>query len=277
MMRPKQLSPVCQNAQSARIVSFWLQTGTGIGILEGPGEFVTNRKACILVVEDEAVSRMKLVAYLQREGFAVKEAATSSEAKKALSEYVVDLVLLDINLPDGDGLQIAGELRAKSEIGIILVTSKTDEIDRIVGIEVGADDYVTKPYNPRELLARIRALLRRSGLAKEDTREIHIYQFGPWELDLQRRSLAAADGDVIKLTRGEYEMLHVFLAHAGTVLSRDFLMSHINHRSWSPNDRSIDVLVARLRRLLEENPKDPRYIVTAHGEGYIFVEDIVAK
>ena len=236
-----------------------------------------NRKACILVVEDEAVSRLKLVAYLQREGFDVKEAETSAEAQKALHDYVIDLVLLDISLPDGDGLQIASELRSKSEIGIILVTSKTDEIDRIVGIEVGADDYVTKPYNPRELLARIRALLRRSGLAREDQREVKFYSFGPWELDLQRRSLSNSNGEVTKLTRGEYEMLFVFLSHAGTVLSRDFLMSHINHRSWSPNDRSIDVLVARLRRVLEVNPRDPHFIVTAHGEGYIFVEDIEAR
>ena len=237
---------------------------------------MANRKPCILVVEDETVSRLKLVAYLQREGFDVRQAETKVEAQKALSEYIIDLVLLDINLPDGDGLQIAGELRAKSEIGIILVTGKTDEIDRIIGIEVGADDYVTKPYNPRELLARIRALLRRSGLTRQEHEEVKLYKFGPWQLDLQRRTLSPETGEPVKLTRGEFEMLHVFLANAGLVLSRDFLMSHVNHRSWAPNDRSIDVLVARIRRVLEDDPKKPRYLVTAHGEGYIFVEDIEA-
>ena len=236
-----------------------------------------DRKPCILVVEDEAVGRLKLVAYLQREGFDVHEAETKIEAQKALSEYVIDLVLLDINLPDGDGLQIASELRAKSDIGIILVTGKTDEIDRIIGIEVGADDYVTKPYNPRELLARIRALLRRLGLAKSVKEDVKIYRFGPWLLDLQRRTLSSEQGEPVKLTRGEFEILNVFLSHAGLVLSRDFLMSHIHHRTWSPNDRSIDVLVARLRRLLEDDPKKPRYVVTAHGEGYIFVEDVEAQ
>ena len=238
---------------------------------------MTERKACILVVEDEEMSRTKLVAYLQKEGFTVYQAETVAEADKALSEYLIDLVLLDLNLPDGDGLRLAQELRVKSEIGIILVTSKCEEIDRIIGIEVGADDYVTKPYNPRELLARVRALLRRSGLAKQEEKSVRHYAFGCWNLDLQRRILNKSDNGSINLTRGEFEMLHVFLSNSGNILSRDFLMTHVNHRSWSPNVRSIDVLVARLRRLLEDDPRVPRYIVTAHGEGYVFVEDVVAQ
>ncbi|MES0870817.1 response regulator [Pseudovibrio sp. SCP19] len=234
------------------------------------------RKTRILVVEDEAISRKKLVAYLQTEGFDVLEAADAGQMHQALEEFTIDLVLLDINLPDDDGINLARALRAQSDIGIILVTGRTDEIDRIIGIEVGADDYITKPYNPRELLARVKALLRRSGQVQPSKDEAHAHRFGRWTLNLMKRELIAEGEEGVALTRGEFQLLNTFTSKPGTVLSRDYLMDHISHRSWSPNDRSIDVLVGRLRKILEDNPRKPTMILTSHGEGYIFAESVEA-
>ena len=235
---------------------------------------MSNPRARILIVEDEIVSREKLAAYLRKESFDVWEAADRATMQTAMRDHPFDLVLLDINLPDGDGIEIARDLRAASDVGIIFVTARTDDVDKIVGIEVGADDYVTKPYNARELLARIRGLLRRTERSTKPPEESPVYSFGPWQLDVLRRKLVRKDGKSVKLTRGELELLHTFLRKPGIVLSRDFLLDHINHRVWAPNDRSIDVMVGRLRRTIEEDPKSPTMIVTAHGEGYVFAESV---
>ncbi|WP_068088607.1 response regulator [Polycladidibacter stylochi] len=238
---------------------------------------MANRKTRILAVEDELVSRKKLVAYLQKENFEVFEAEDGASMRKIMDEYPVDLVLLDINLPDGDGIDLARQLRANSNIGIILVTGRTDEVDRIIGIEVGADDYITKPYNPRELLARIKALIRRFPTEQEKKTQQTgggILKFGDWQLDKLRRQLHGTNGTTIKLTRAEFELLQTFVTRPGIVLSRDTLMDQIYHRHWAPSDRSIDVLVGRLRKILEADPKQPALIVTAHGEGYVFAEKV---
>ncbi|PWC31553.1 two-component system response regulator TorR [Azospirillum sp. TSO22-1] len=228
----------------------------------------------LLVVEDEAVSREKLAGYLTAEGFDVLTAEDGTAMRKLMRDYAVDLVLLDINLPGESGLTLARELRARSEIGIILVTGRADEVDRIVGLEIGADDYVTKPYNMRELLVRVRNLLRRTAGVARPAAEASVFRFGGWSFAPERRRLEAPNGDLVKLTRAEYELLSALVGRPGVVLSRDYLMDQINHRIWAPNDRSIDVLVGRLRRKLEPDPRSPTIIVTAHGEGYVFTAEV---
>lgn len=230
----------------------------------------------ILVVEDEAVARDKLSAYLQKENLAVFEAETLDKARSVLNDNDIDVVLLDINLPDGSGIDLARDLRAKSDIGIILVTVRDDDIDRIIGIEIGADDYITKPYHPRELLARIKGLLRRTDQIKEirTKGDVTQYRFGKWTLDILRRQISSATQEPAKLSRGEFELLRTLVSRPGRVLSRDFLLDQVTHRCWAPNDRSIDVLIGRLRQKIEENSKHPELILTAHGEGYLFAEKV---
>jgi len=234
---------------------------------------MTARPFHVLIVEDDAVTRAKLAGYLEVAGHRVSEAADGEEMRAVLARDPADLLLLDINLPGEDGLGLARQLRDRSEIGIILVTSRTDEVDRIVGLELGADDYVTKPFNPRELLARVKSLLRRcSGSSSAGDGERR--RFAGWDFDRRTRRLVAPDGRRVPLTRAEYELLSAFAERPGMVLSRDRLLQKVTHRSWEPNDRSIDVLVRRLRQKLEQDPARPELIITAHGEGYIFAAEI---
>ncbi len=226
----------------------------------------------VLIVEDDSVTRAKLAGYLEAAGHRVSEATDGAKMRKILRRDPVDLLLLDINLPGEDGLDLTRELRAKSEIGIILVTGRTDDIDRIVGLEMGADDYVTKPFNPRELIARAKNLLRRSaGAARVDASLRH---FSGWRFDTRTRRLISPDGERVVLTRAEFELLSALSARPGEVFSRTRLLAAITHRSWEPDDRTIDVLVRRLRRKIEEDPKLPEIIVTAHGEGYLLSDEI---
>lgn len=227
----------------------------------------------ILVVEDDPASRSLLVSHFENEGYRLSETDQAEHALSLIEHEDIDLVLLDIRLPGKDGLTLTRELRALSDIGIILVTAKGDEIDRIVGLELGADDYVTKPFNPRELLVRAKNLLRRI----EGTRSMNprpaqegCCQFEGWTLDAYKRVLMTPEGDQERLPQGEFKLLQTLIRHAGQVLSRDQLMDAIHDRDWMPNDRSVDVLVGRLRRKLRENPSDPRFILTAHGAGYFF-------
>jgi two-component system torCAD operon response regulator TorR len=229
----------------------------------------------ILVVEDEAITRAKLVGYFQHEGYQVSEAENKSQLDEIMAKHTVDLVMLDINLPDEDGLTITRKLRAQSNLGIILVTGRTDTIDKIVGLEMGADDYVTKPFELRELLVRVKNLLWRVSLApiqiSDDIAELDddAFHFGDCRFDIPLRKLTKS-GEAIKLTKAEYDILVAFIAHPGRVLSRDRLLNLIDHRVEDPNDRTIDVLIRRLRNKIEVNPKDPQYFVTVHGEGYLF-------
>jgi len=227
--------------------------------------------AHVLVVEDDKVVRAKLAGYLEADGYRVSEAADGQHMRRIMAEDPVDLLLLDINLPGDDGLQLTREVRARSDIGIILVSGRTDDVDRIVGLEMGADDYVTKPFNSRELLARTKNLLRRSLGARRPANPIR--RFAGWHFDVRTRRLTDSAGRRTALTRAEYELLTALTAHPGEVLSRDRLLDSITHRSWEPNDRTIDVLVRRLRRKIESDPKQPEIIVTAHGEGYVFAMD----
>ena len=225
----------------------------------------------ILIVEDEAITRTKLAGYFESEGYRVTAVSCAREMRLVISQADINMLLLDINLPDESGLLLAREVRANSNMGIVLVTGKTDDIDRIVGLEIGADDYVTKPFNPRELLARVTNLLRRiHNPSDEPVQPKSIYPFDDLLLDVSRRHLLGRDQQEIKLTRAEFELLLVFMTYPGQVLNRDRLLSQVTHRSWDPNDRTIDVLIMRLRRKMERDYKQPILFSTVHGEGYLF-------
>ncbi|MCK6261958.1 two-component system response regulator TorR [Vibrio sp. ZSDE26] len=233
----------------------------------------------VLVVEDDEVTRSKLVGYFQNEGYTVSEAESGEEMHAILQQAPIDLVMLDINLPGSDGLMLTRELRGQSDIGIILVTGRTDNIDKIVGLEMGADDYVTKPFELRELLVRVKNLLWRISRAKnpvvdenvDDSNE-NIVRFSEWTFDIQRRALSR-DGVPVKLTKAEYELLVALSSHPNQVLTRDRILNMISHRVDAPNDRTIDVLIRRMRAKMEHDPKNPQIFVTVHGEGYMFAGD----
>lgn len=237
--------------------------------------------AHILIVEDDLASRSLLVSYFENEGYRVSESDQADDLCDRVTQEQIDLVLLDISLPGKDGLTLTRELRACSAVGIILVTSKGDEIDRIVGLELGADDYVTKPFNPRELLVRAKNLLWRifnaqAGSSVSDRRPTTVYRFEGWSLDPHKRQLSCPDGRHERLPEGEFKLLQTLINHPGQVLSRDQLMDAIHDREWTPNDRSVDVLIGRLRRKLGDDPSNPQLILTAHGAGYMFAGDISA-
>ena len=225
----------------------------------------------IVIVEDDPVTRTKLAGYFEAEGYRVSEADDGQAMWRHLEQETPDLVLLDINLPGEDGLYLTRQLRAQHNVGVILVTGRTDEVDRIVGLELGADDYVTKPFNQRELLARVKNVLRRAvSVPRVDETRL---AFADWIIDMNRRRLTAPDNRTVPLTRAEFELLVAFVRHPGVVMSRERLISHVTHRDWDPYDRTIDVLVRRLRRKIERDPKTPDLIITVHGEGYVFVSD----
>ncbi|MBA5762463.1 two-component system response regulator TorR [Vibrio sp. 404] len=232
----------------------------------------------VLVVEDDAVTRSKLVGYFQNEGYTVSEAESGEQMRSMLQNHSIDLVMLDINLPGEDGLMLTRELRSQSDIGIILVTGRTDSIDKIVGLEMGADDYVTKPFELRELLVRVKNLLwrissaRNAGTIADQKNDTNVVRFGEWMFDIQRRALSR-NGEPVKLTKAEYELLVALSSYPNQVLSRERILNMISHRVDAPNDRTIDVLIRRMRAKMEFDPKNPQIFVTVHGEGYMFAGD----
>ncbi|KJS41077.1 MAG: transcriptional regulator [Roseovarius sp. BRH_c41] len=206
--------------------------------------------------------------YLRSHGYTVTAFDSAEKADPMLASDRADLLLVDITLDGKDGLQITREQRARSDIGIILTTSLSDDVDRIVGLELGADDYVCKPFNRRELLARIKNLLRRTEAQRRFSRQnvrFHGYAFA-----FATRQLIAPDGEPIRITRAEFEVLAELLRHPGEVLGRERLMTVITHRQQHPDTRTVDVIIRRLRTKLEEDASAPRFITTAHGEGYVF-------
>ncbi len=226
----------------------------------------------LLVVDDDLVAQARLDAYFTQEGYRVLLAGDGEALWRALARNPVDLVLLDVNLPGQDGLSLARDLRARNpSIGIILVTSRSDDIDKVVGLEMGADDYVTKPFNPRELLARVKSLLRRAGEHRPGERE-DVFVFDGWTLNLPKRRLSDAAGHELTLTRGEFEVLALLVRHPGEVIDRDRLSRAVSGRDWAPQDRTIDVLVRRLRGKLDEGRAES-LIATVRGEGYRLAVD----
>ena len=234
----------------------------------------------ILIVDDEPEVRTLLRAGLEGEGFAVVEAADGRQAMSLIaSRLPIDLVTLDLNLGGEDGLKVARELRAAKNTPMIMITGKGDAIDRVVGLELGADDYIPKPFLMREVIARIRAVLRRY-TGGVDARSIspdsasERYGFDGWVVDPLRREVRAPDGTARELTTAEFNLLALFLQKPGRVLSRDELMDLLKGHDWTPMDRSIDALVARLRKKLEPDSERPQFVKTVRGIGYVFAGDV---
>jgi two-component system OmpR family response regulator len=229
----------------------------------------------ILVVDDHKDIRELLGRFLRQHGFKATTARDGFEMRECLAQQgPVDLVVLDLMLPGDDGLTLCRELRGRSAIPIIILTAMGDETDRIVGLEMGADDYLAKPFNPRELLARIRAVLRRVAMPADGSAAAprtggRILRFAGWTIDLVRRELHSPDGVLVELTAGEYDLLTAFAEHPQRVLSRDQLLDITRSRSAAAFDRTIDVQVSRLRRKIE-NGGDPPMIKTVRGAGYVF-------
>jgi len=230
----------------------------------------------VLVVDDDVRIRDLLRRYLTQEGFEIFLAEDAPAMRRVLSRELIDLVILDLMLPGEDGLSICRSLRAqRNTLPVIMLTAKVEEVDRIVGLEVGADDYLAKPFNPRELLARIHAVLRRRPPEESPgapSKEPQIVSFGPFELDLSLRRLEK-NGEQIALTTGEFSMLKALVRHPRQPLSRDRLAHLARGREFEPFDRSLDVQVSRLRKMLEPDPAQPRYIQTVWGVGYVLVPD----
>ena len=229
----------------------------------------------ILVVDDDIRMRELLQRYLTEQGFNIKTAGDSKEMNQVLEQDIIDLLVLDLMLPGEDGLAICRRLRgAGNSMPIIMLTARGDEVDRIIGLEMGADDYLPKPFNPRELLARINAIMRRQVKTVPSAPGISsaTFKFGEFTFDPNTRSLSK-NGENITITSGEYALLKVFIDHPRQPLSRDRLMQLARGRELDVFDRSIDVQVSRLRRLIETDPSHPRYLQTMWGFGYVFVPD----
>jgi two-component system OmpR family response regulator len=236
--------------------------------------------AHIAIVDDEADITRLLAGYLDSHGYRSTELPTGHALMALMASDPPDLVLLDLGLPGEDGFAIARRLREHWRCGLVIVSGRGDAIDKVVGLEVGADDYVTKPFDLRELLARIKAVLRRTGSPPGEAAPAPVarecLRFDGWLLDLAARNLGDADGRSVALTSGEFDLLCVFARHAGRVLSRDFLLEHTRGREAGPFDRTIDVQVGRLRRKLEADPEDPQLIKSVRGAGYLFVPTVTS-
>ncbi|WP_116141654.1 response regulator [Trinickia diaoshuihuensis] len=228
--------------------------------------------AHVLVVDDDEAVRNLIAAYLSENDMRVSVAADGKQMAEVLKEQAIDLVVLDLRLPGEDGIEIARKIRERSTLPIIVVSGRRDEADRVMALELGADDYLTKPFSSRELLARVRALLRRSAAAASVSGrqlDARAYRFAGWQLNIGTRKLTSPAGENVPLTNGEFSLLSAFLAAPGRVLTREQLLE-ASRLYDDVYDRSIDVQILRLRRKIEHNPSRPDYIKTERGAGYVF-------
>lgn len=235
-----------------------------------------NNSAHLLVVDDDREIRDLLMQFLGEHGYRVTTARDGREVRQALADRRIDLIILDLMLPGEDGLTLCRHLRARSNIPIIMLTAMGGETDRIIGLEMGADDYLPKPFNSWELLARVKAVLRR---AQDVRNRKHIagattVRFAGWKLDLVQRRLESPEDVVVQLSTGEFDLLVAFAEHSQRILSREQLLDLSRRREAVPFDRSIDNQVSRLRRKIEANPKEPEIIITVRGGGYIFTPEV---
>jgi two-component system, OmpR family, response regulator len=236
----------------------------------------------LLLVDDDRQLLALLRDYLEAAGLRISTAENATQMRAVLASHRIDLVVLDLMLPGEDGLSLCRDLRTRVPVPlpVLMLTARSDEADRILGLEMGADDYLTKPFAARELLARIRAVLRRTRMLPPNlqlAQAARVLGFGSWRLDTVARHLTDAQGTQVPLTGGEYRLLRVLLDHPQRVLSRDQLLNLTQGRDADPFDRSIDLLVSRVRQRLREDPRQPRYIKTVRNEGYVFCADVEAR
>ena len=225
----------------------------------------------LLVIDDDREIRDLLSRFLAKHGYRVTTAKDAREARRLLADARIDLLILDVMMPGEDGLSLCRDLRSKSATPIIMLTAMGEETDRIIGLEMGADDYLPKPFNPRELLARIKAVMRRTGrLQASEGAPSRTLAFEGWRLDLSRRQLNAPDGALVELSAGEFDLLVALAERPQRVLTRDQLIDLARGRAATPFDRSVDVQISRLRRKIEVDPKNPALIKTVRSGGYIF-------
>ena len=240
-------------------------------------ELSVSSNGCILVVDDDADVRAMITEYLSENGYEVMQADGGDSMRAALAKRVPDVVLLDVRLGKEDGITLARFLRERYQLGIIMVTAAGDVIDRVIGLEVGADDYIAKPFDPRELRARLRSVMRRAATqgsvekAAAGTGASNRVAVGRYTLDLAAYRLLDNEGREVALTSMEFDLLKVFVEHPNKVLSRDRLLNTTRNRDWQPFDRSIDIRIARLRRKIEADPESPQLIRTVRNGGYMYV------
>jgi two-component system OmpR family response regulator len=234
----------------------------------------------ILVVDDDRDIRTLLAEYLDANGFRTLTASNGVDMRKVLAESHIDLIVLDLTLPGEDGLTLCRNLRAQSNMPVIMLTARGESLDRILGLEMGADDYLTKPFEPRELFARIRSVLRRTQALPPNmgtTTDVQTLCFSDWKLDMVSRNLVNPDGVVVALSGAEFRILKVFLEHPNRVLNRDQLLELTQGREADPFDRSIDIQISRLRQKLADDARTPRIIKTVRNEGYVLAATVSAE
>lgn len=230
----------------------------------------------ILIVEDEIVTRNTLKGIFKAEGYDVLEAQDGAEMHHILNHHIVNLVVMDINLPGKNGLLLARELREEVNLPLIFLTGRDNEVDKILGLEIGADDYLTKPFNSRELTIRARNLLHRTmpHQEKENTSGREFYRFNGWTLDLNSHNLITPEGEEFKLPRSEFRAMLHFCEHPGKLQTREELLKKMTGRELKPQDRTVDVTIRRIRKHFEDHPNTPEIIMTVHGEGYRFCGEV---
>jgi DNA-binding response OmpR family regulator len=230
----------------------------------------------IVIVDDDELLRGRLAAYLSSEGFRVTTADSAATFRTIMRNEPIDLVLVDITMPGENGLSLTRFLREQSEIGVVILTGKGDPIERAIGLEVGADDYIAKPFHLRELLARVRSVLRRTKPRSDRVggSVAPVVRFAGWRLDLAKRTLTSRRGKGVPLTTAEYQLLEAFVANPNQVLGRDRLLELVAGRKWQPYDRTIDQHISRLRRKLERDPNQPELIKSIRGQGYLFAAQV---
>ena len=230
----------------------------------------------LLIVEDDELVQSLLAAYMQNEGFKVSLATSGKEMLACIDSEAIDLMLLDLGLPDEDGLVLARQVRARSSLPIIVVTSRKDQKDRLAALEIGADDYLTKPFDPEELVLRVRNLLGRAGGTTEEALRLktEVFKFQGWTLDTGGHNLTGPGGETVSLTRAEFNLLAALARAPNRVLSRDYLLDAISQDADAPTDRLIDVLISRVRKKIDPDPKKPEIITTVVGCGYKFSAQI---
>lgn len=231
------------------------------------------QKTHILIVEDEEVTRFSLRNLFEAEGYVVFEATDGESMDQQLQKHTMNLVIMDINLPGKNGLLLARELASNKDLGLIFLTGRDSDIDKVLGLEIGADDYLTKPFNPRELTIRARNILNRIATHTTDS-ENAVISFNQWTLDGNSRKMTSPTGDVIAIPRGEYRALHLLIENAGQIVTRQELIKEMTGRDLRSNDRTVDVTIRRLRKHFESVDGSPELINTIHGEGYRFVGSV---